>query len=111
MLLALGKTGLSRLDLCSDAAVPTPVAMADEFRQPAVLADRGGDLQTARKGVHPGDMRIKQIFESEALAPDLGVEIRAAGGETAVLQNRQHDLARQVKVGGELVGVPSEEHV
>ena len=85
--------------------------MLHELGQPAVLADGGGDLQAAREGVHAADVRVEQVHRLEALAPHLGVEVRAAGLEAAHVEDGQHDLGRQINVGRELVGVPAQQHV
>ena len=56
-------------------------------------------------------MGVEEVDRLEALAADLGVEVQAAGGEAAVLEDDEHDLRGQVDVGGELVGVPAQEQV
>ena len=80
------KLCLPRFDLGADAAVPRAVALLEHPVEHAVLADRGGDLQAAGKGVHAADVGVEQIDRLEALAADLGVEVQAAGREAAVLQ-------------------------
>jgi hypothetical protein len=51
MLLAVREGGLAGRDLCADARIPGAVAILDEGIDAAVLADGGGDLQTAGEGV------------------------------------------------------------
>ena len=87
------KLALPALDLRADAGIPRGVALLHEFGEATVLADRGGDLQAAREGVHAADVRVEQIDRLEAFAAHLGVEIDAAGGEPAVFQHRQHASA------------------
>ena len=70
-----------------------------------------GDLQAAGEGVHAADVGVEQVDRLEAFAADLGVEVDAAGGEAAVLQQHEHALRRQIDVGRELVGVPAEQQV
>ena len=53
-------------------------------------------------------MRVEQIKRLETFAPHLGVEIRAAGLETAVFEDGEHDLRGQINAGRELVGVPAD---
>ena len=52
----------------------------------AVGADGGGDLQAPGEGVHAADVGVEQVDRLEALAADLGVEVHAARGEPAVLE-------------------------
>ena len=96
---------------CADARVPRAVAVLDELGQAPVLADRGGNLETAREGVHPADVGVEQIDRLERFPAAFGVEVRPAGGEPAVFQEGQHDLRGQVDVGRELVGVPADEQI
>src|ERR1035441_235964 len=105
------EAGLARLDLRADAGIPRSVAVLDKFAQPSVFADGGGDLQAAREGVHATDVRIKQINRLETFAAHLGVEIRAAGLETAVFEDGEHDLRGQIHAGRKLVGVPADQFV
>ena len=72
---------------------------------------RGGDLGAAGEGVHPADVGVEQVDRVDALAADLGVEVGAAAAESALLEDHEHDLRREVDVGRELVGVPAEEQV
>ena len=43
-------------------------------------------FKPAREGVHAADVRVEQVHRLEALAADLGVEVRAAGLEAAHLR-------------------------
>ena len=65
------------------------VALLDDLVERAVGANRGGDLQAAGEGVHAADVGVEQIDRLEAFAADLGVEVHAARGEAAVLQQRR----------------------
>ena len=77
----------------------------------AVFADGGGDFEAAGEGVHAGNVGVEEIDRFEAFAADFGVEVCAAGGEAAHLEDGEHDLGGEINVGGELVGVPAEENV
>jgi hypothetical protein len=105
------KIALAGFDLLAEAAVPRTVAMPDKLRQAPVLADGGRDSESAREGVHAADVRVKQIDRLETFAPHFGVEIHAAGGQAARVENGEHALRRQVDVRRELVGVPAQQHV
>ena len=52
-----------------------------------------------------------RVQHGAAVAAGIGVEIHAARGQAAVLEDHQHALRRQVDVGRELIGVPAEEFV
>ena len=54
---------------------------------------------------------MEQVDGLEALATDLGVEVHAAGGQPAILEDRIHDLRGEIDVGRELVGVPAHQRV
>ena len=56
-------------------------------------------------------MGVEQIQRLEAFASAFGVEVQTAGGESAVLENYEHHLGRQIDVRWELVGIPAEKHV
>src|SRR5207253_7917196 len=86
-------------------------ALFHESGEAAVFADRGGNFQPAGKRVHSTHVGVEQVNRLETLAPDLRVEVRAAGGEAADFQQCQHDVRREINVGGELVGVPAQEQV
>ena len=70
-----------------------------------------GDLQAAGERVHAADVGVEQVDRLEALAPDLGVEVDAAGREPAHAQDHQHALGGQIDVRRELVGVPAQQRV
>ena len=53
-------------------------------------------------------MGMQQIVGIDRLAPDLGVEIHAAGGEAAGLQDVVERERHLRDVHGELVGVPAD---
>ena len=78
-------------------------------REPAVGDDGVGDLEAAGEGVHAADVGVKQVDGLEALAADLGVEVDAAGGETAHVQDAEHALRRQIDARRELVGIPAQQ--
>ena len=70
-----------------------------------------GDLEAAREGVHAADVGVEEVDRLVRFATTLGVEVEAALGEAAHLEDAQHDVRREVEVGRELVGVPAEERV
>ena len=73
----------------------------------AALDDGGGVEESTRHGIDSSDVRIKEIGRVDALPPELGVEVVAAGGETSTLQDvveSRGDLANVVR---ELVGIPA----
>src|SRR5438309_1577842 len=55
------EAGLAFLDFFANAGMPGAVALSDEFGQAAIAPDRGGDFESAREGVHAGDVRVEQI--------------------------------------------------
>ncbi len=70
-----------------------------------------GCLEAAGEGVHAADVGVEQIDRFDRLAAHLGIEVQAAGRETAVLEQRVHRERAVIKIGGELVGVPAEHQV
>jgi len=54
---------------------------------------------------------VEQVDWLETLATHFGVEVQAAGRETAVLEQHEHDLRGQVNVGRELIGIPAQQQV
>jgi len=54
---------------------------------------------------------VEQIHRFETFAAHLGVEVRAAGLESAHLEDGEHDLRGQINVGRKLVGVPAQQEV
>ena len=98
-------------DAFTDAGIVAAVAIADEVFEDAVSADGGGDFETAGECVHATDVGVEQIDGIDAFAADFGIEVRSAGLESALLHDDEHDLSGEVDIGGELVGVPSEEQV
>src|SRR5881396_1542255 len=105
------QTHFTLLDFLPDVRIPRAIALFHKFGEAAVSADRRGNFQPAGKRVHSTHVGVEQIDRLETLAPDLRVEVRAAGGEASNFQHRQHDLSRKINVGGELVGVPTQEQV
>src|SRR5438552_4060057 len=85
------QTHFTLLDFLPDVRIPRAVALFHEISEAAVPADRRGNFQPAGKGVHSTHVGVEQINRLETLAPDLRVEVRAAGGESADFQQRQHD--------------------
>ena len=51
--------------------------------EPSVLADRGGDFEAAGKCVHAADVGVEQVDRLEAFPAHFGVEVHAAGLESA----------------------------
>src|ERR1035437_6802372 len=105
------EAGLAFFNLRADTAVPRGVTVLHKLRETSVLADGGGDFQSAREGVHAADVRVKQIYRLEAFAATLRVEVHTAGRQAAVFQNGEHRMGRQVNAGGELIRVPTEKLV
>ena len=67
---------------------------------------RGGQ-QCTRDGVDAADMGQVQIRRIDGLAPQLGIEVEAAGAKAAVL-DQLHDRRHQfLGVVGKLIGVPA----
>ena len=66
-----------------------------------------GDEQAAGAGIHRADMGMQQVVRVDRLAADLGVEVEAAGGEAAGLQDLVAGQRHLRDVHGELVGVPA----
>jgi hypothetical protein len=60
-----------------------------------------------RGGIHAADVGIEEILGIDGVAPDVGVEVQAAGGEAADLQDGEHGQGGLVVAVGELVGVPA----
>ena len=85
--------------------------MPHKFRQSPVLADGGRNFESARKGIHAADVRVKQILRLKTLSPHFGVEIHAARGQAARVQNGKHALRCQVDVGWKLVRVPAQKQI
>ena len=88
-------------------AAPSGVALVDEGLQLAALEHRRGAQQPARQHVDGADVAVEEVDGVDALAAHLGVEVVAAGGEAAALQDvveRQRDFAHVVR---ELIGVPA----
>src|SRR5690606_5842631 len=102
---------LAGLDLGANARVPRCVSLAEERLELALGTNPRGDLQAASEGIHAADMGVEEIDRLEALAADLRIEVDTAGREAAVLEDHEHDLRRQVDIGRELVGVPTEEKI
>ena len=68
-------------------------------------------LRPRANASHAADVGVHQIERLVRLATALGVEVQAAGGEAAHLEDGEHDLGRQVDVCGKLVGIPADEFI
>src|SRR5450432_1249516 len=61
----------------------TGVALVDHACQLAVRQHALGNQERASQRIDAADVRMKQILRIHALAPELGVEIHAAGAEAS----------------------------
>lgn len=102
---------LTGLNPGTDAAIPRGVAFLDEVAEDAVRLHLGRDFQSASEGVHPTDVGMEEIDRLEALAANFGVKVQSAGPQSALIENDEHHLCRQIQVGRELVGIPAEHQV
>ena len=107
----VGEVDFSGFDLCSDAAVPTAVAVVNDFGQAAFFDDLRRDLCSASERVHAADVGVEEVDRFEAFSTDFRVEVDPAGCQAALFQDDQHALRGEVDVGRELVGVPAEQQV
>ena len=99
------------LDLGADAGVPGIVALGDELGDATVGTQFGCGFQAASKGIHAADVGVEEILGLMGLTTTLGIEVETTSGESAHFEDFFHDAGGEVKVGGELVGVPADELV
>ena len=86
---------------------PARVPRLEGRGQRLALQEVGGDQQRTGQGVDPADVGEEQVGAVGALAPELRVEVEAAGGESAAPQDlvdRECQVLDRVR---ELVGVPA----
>ncbi len=102
---------LAGSNLLAECGVPACVAFLDGLFEDLVLEEFGGDLKAACEGIHRADVGIEKVHVIDGLASDMGVEVEAAGGKSARLQDGVHGHRGVVKVCRELVGVPAEQQV
>ncbi len=107
----LFEADLAIFDFGADAGIPTAVAVVEEGIEAAVFTDGGGDFEATGEGVHAADVGMEEVDGVEAFTSAFGIEVGASGGEAAVFEDREHDLGGEVDIGGELVGIPTEEEV
>src|SRR5207244_468399 len=75
------------LDLFPDPRIPGAVTLANEVSETPIFANRRGNLQAASEGVHSSNVRVEEVNRLKTLASNFGVEVGAAGRESAILQN------------------------
>src|SRR6266404_8827512 len=82
-----GQRGAALEDGAGRFGAPTGVALIDERGQLTAVQHGRSVEQAARKNVDGADVPVKQVHRVDALAAHLGVEIIAAAGKPAALQD------------------------
>ena len=102
---------LALADVLTDALGVGSVTLGHELVDTAVLDDLVSLDETQSKGVHTGDVGQQHVLKGVGLTACLGVEVQTAVGEAAGLDHLVHAKGGVVDIGGELVGIPAQEHI
>jgi hypothetical protein len=101
------EVGLAGEDPLTELAVPAGVPVGHGRRSSPALEQGGGHQQRLGEGVDAADVAVEQVDPVDALAPQLRVEVEAAGGEAPAPQDLVQRQAQLLDAVGELVGVPA----
>ena len=96
----------SRIDAPEGPAPAGVARLAQRVEAPA-LEHLGRHQQGAGKRVDAADVGVEEVVAVDALAPQLGVEVEAAGREAAALEDLVDGERQLVDRVRELVGVPA----
>src|SRR5690606_38951076 len=94
-------------DPLAEVGRPAGVALAFGGGEGFVLDEVGGGQQSSSDGVHASYVAVEEIRAVDRLAAQFGVEVEAAGGESACLEDLVEGEGQFVDRVGELIGVPA----
>ena len=98
-------------DVLTDALVVGCVTLGHELVNATVLDDLISLNQAESEGVHARDVGQQHVLKGVGLTACLGVEVQTAVHKAACLDDLVHTEGGIVDIGGELVGIPAQQHI